>query len=65
MKALQAYSQGYEAFRTYCLRYGKIVRDTKREDDTGSHRKYVVAIDGWNAHISMHNGVTISAALAN
>lgn len=63
--AVHAYGRGREYFRKYCLAYGEIVRDVRREDATGSHRKYVINIEGWQAHISMHNGVVIAACLAS
>lgn len=64
MKALQAYSISREYFRQHCLRYGTIITDVRREDETGAHRKLVINIDGWKAHISMHNGNTVAACLA-
>lgn len=63
MGALQAYSQGYEAFAKYCLRYGNIIKDIRGEDDNGHWRKYVISVDGWKAHIFKHNGDTINACL--
>jgi hypothetical protein len=65
MNTVQAYYKGREYFRKHCLQYGVIVRDERREDATGAHRKYVINIDGWQAHISMHNGVVVAACLAS
>lgn len=63
--AVQAYGMGREYFRKHCLQYGVIVRDTKHEDATGHYRKYIINIEGWQAHISMHNGVVVAASLAS
>lgn len=63
MGALSAYSQGYEAFAKYCLRYGTIVKDTRGEHGGSHWRKYVISIDGWKAHIYKENGNTINACL--
>lgn len=63
MKALAAYAQGYEAFAKYCLRYGNIIKDTKGEQNGNHWRKYVISIDGWEAHIYKENGVTRNACL--
>lgn len=65
LTAVQAYYKGREYFRNHCLKYGTILRDEKREDATGHHRKYVISVQGWNAHISMHNGTVVAACLSS
>lgn len=55
-KEEQIQKQSGEEFRTHIMRYGTILTDDSREDETGCYRDIVCHINGMLADVSMKNG---------